>query len=616
MRSRIGMGLLSAAALLLQVALTRVFSIAQFYHFAFLVVSLALLGFGASGSLLAIFPRLRDRQLCAWYALGFALTTVLAYLFVNHQPFDSYSIAWDRRQVYLLAGNLLGLAVPFTFAGALIGLLLSQEAHNAGQIYSANLLGSAAGAALAPLVIATVGSERAILLCAVLGTGAALILADSQRWIAVGTALALLAGTTLLSAFPNQLEIQPSPYKQLSLFRLNPDANITATRQNAYSRLDIVESTTIHSAQGKSLTHIGGPPPQIGLLIDGDELLPVPDTSRASDALAYSLPASVAFSVRPQAETLILGSGGGMDPWVALVNGSRKITVVEPNQLVYEVLTVGLRNWYGLADDPRVHFQHEEIRTFAQRADQHYDLVQLSLTDAYRPITAGAFTLTESYPLTVEAFEAYLDLCGDDGLLVLNRWLQTSPSESLRALALIIEALGNRNALEHVVVFRSYNLATFIIKPTPFSPEETTALLQAIERLRYDLVLAPEMPPEMINQYARLESPVYHDLFLELAAAGDREAFYDDYDFRIAPPTDDQPFFFHFFKWRQTPEVIENLGRKWQPFGGSGYFVLLALLGFAAVAALLFVLIPIALRRRFRRALAGSGLQMSGRVLG
>src|SRR5690606_17565899 len=142
----IGMGLLSGAALLLQVTLTRFFSVAQFYHFAFLVVSLALLGFGASGSLLVIWPRLRGAAFHPWYALGFALTIVLAYLFANHLPFDSYSIAWDSHQVLLLAGNLLGLAVPFAFAGALIGSLLSAESAHADLIYGVNLLGSAGGA--------------------------------------------------------------------------------------------------------------------------------------------------------------------------------------------------------------------------------------------------------------------------------------------------------------------------------------------------------------------------------------------------------------------------------------------------------------------------------------
>src|SRR5574341_564023 len=138
-----GMGLLSGAALLLQVALTRVFSIAQFYHFAFLVVSLALLGFGASGSLLALWPRLRERAFHPWYALGFGVTALLAYLFVNYLPF-----------------NLLALAVPFVFVGALVGALLSTGASEAGRIYGANLLGSALGAVLPPAIIADRKSTR------------------------------------------------------------------------------------------------------------------------------------------------------------------------------------------------------------------------------------------------------------------------------------------------------------------------------------------------------------------------------------------------------------------------------------------------------------------------
>jgi len=177
----IGMGLLSAATLLLQVALTRVFSIAQFYHFAFLVVSLALLGFGASGSLLALAPRLRQSRLTPYYALGFAVTTLVAYFFINNWPFDSYSIAWDRRQVYLLIGNLLGLAVPFLFVGLLIAVLLSENTAEVGRVYGVNLFGSAAGAIFAPMLLTALGSERVVILCAALAGIAALFLGWPQK---------------------------------------------------------------------------------------------------------------------------------------------------------------------------------------------------------------------------------------------------------------------------------------------------------------------------------------------------------------------------------------------------------------------------------------------------
>ncbi len=77
------------------------------------------------------------------------------------------------------------------------------------------------------------------------------------------------------------------------------------------------------------------------------------------------------------------------------------------------------------------------------------------------------------------------------------------------------------------------------------------------------------MPPAMLNRYARLERPIDHELAVALATASDRPAFYAAYDFEISPPTDDRPFFFHFFRPEQTSEVLENLGRRWQPFGGS-----------------------------------------------
>ena len=614
MRSLFGMGLLSGAVLLLQVALTRVFSIAQFYHFAFLVVSLALLGFGASGSLLSIWPRLKSQKLYTWYALGFALVTLLAYLFINHQPFDSYSIAWDRSQTNLLIANLLGLTLPFVFAGLLIGAMLSDAVERAGQIYAANLLGSAAGAVSAPVALAVLGSERTILLCAVFGTSAAFVLTDQyDKQMIMG---GMVAGcVALFVVFPSQFEVRSSQYKRISHFQRNPDAEIVATTQNAYSRVDLIQSSTIHSAPGLSLTYFGDLPSQHGLLIDGDSMLTLSKAEQISEKLLQALPISIPYSIRPDANVLILGTGGGLEIHAGLINNANQVVAIEPNALIYDVLTDDLRDWVGIADIPQVTLLHEEIRSFVQKTDDQYDLIQLTLTDNYRPISSGAFTLTEDFTLTIEAFRGYLDRAGSDGLLVLNRWLQSPPSESLRILALIIEALRSENPSTQIVVFRSFQMATFIVKPTPFTLDELTTLLEAIEQMRFDLVLAPEMPAEMINRYAVLEEPIYHATFLELISTDDREAFYADYPFEITPPTDNQPFFFHFFRWEQTPDVIENLGRRWQPFGGSGYFVLLALLAFAIAAALIFILLPVGVRPRFRAAINNVGIRHSTRAL-
>jgi hypothetical protein len=304
-----------------------------------------------------------------------------------------------------------------------------------------------------------------------------------------------------------------------------------------------------------------------------------------------------------------------MSALAALANGAELVIVIEPNDLIYNVLTRDLRQWAGLADDPRIALVRDEIRSFVGSTNAHYDIVEIPLVDNYHPISSGAFTLTENYSLTVQAFQGYLSVLQENGLLIVSRWLQTPPSECVRTLGIIIEALEERDALRHIVAFRSFQQMTFVVKPTPYTASEIEQLLASVQDLRYDLVLAPEMPEVMINQYARLETDVYHEILLQLIQSSDRPGFYASYPFDVTPPTDERPFFFHFFRWEQTPNVIENLGRRWQPFGGSGYFVLLALLVFSLAAALLFVLSPILLRQRYRGALKSIGLGSAGRIL-
>ncbi len=622
MRTLSGIALISAIVLLFQVALTRLFSVAQFYHFVFLVVSLALLGFGASGSLLAAWPPLRQRRWQAVYALAFGPATVAAYVILNHWAFDSYAIAWDRSQLWRLIGNLLALAVPFTLAGALIGAVLSDPARSAGTVYGANMIGSAAGAAVAPILLDRVGDARVIMLCSVLAGSTALLLAsEAPQWragqvLAAVTAIVSLIGTI---APPDVMTIQPSPYKPLSFFQRNPDATLAPPRYNPYSRLDVVYSSTIHSAPGLSMTYFGDLPPEIGLLIDGDNLMPVPQASAITPAFAAAMPAAIALDQFPAAEAdvLVLGLGGGLDVQVALALGAATVTAVEPNSLIVEVMRGDLRAWAGLAGDPRVSIEHQELRTYARQTDRRFDVVQLALNDAYRPVTSGAFTLTENYVYTVEGFESYLDLLRDDGLLVITRWLQNPPSEDLRTLSLIIAALEHQGGdpARQIVAFRSFQTVTFLVKRSAFSPAELDRIVTQAGELAFDMVLPPDVPPESVNRFARLETPVYHDTYVALVTAHDRDAFYDNYDFQVDPPTDNHPFFFHFFKWRQTPEVLNNLGRTWQPFGGSGFFVLIALLIFAVLASITFIVLPIGLRQRFRAALRQSQRARSWRVV-
>lgn len=623
----VGITFISAATILLELALLRLFAVQQFYHFAFMAISLALLGAGASGSLLSLRGR---RYQPAGTCLAFAAATIGAYLIINYLPFDSFSIAWDRRQILYLAIYFLSAAAPFLFAGLLVGgeLMRAAELMRAGeenslqyqarpgshQVYGANLIGSALGSVIALPALAWFGGEGAVVLAALLGAVAGLLFSFLARQAAVHrpeAAIAVSAGLIVLTVLallrpPDFLAQRLSPYKTLPILSQALDARHILTEWDATARLDAIESSTIHIMPGLSLLAPAGPPPQIGLMLDGDSLMPVtglaPDSEQAR-LLADYLPNRLAYYLRPAGRTLVIEAGTGMDVLFALAAGTASVTAVEENGLVIDAVKEQFGEFSaGLYGDPRVTVVNRSGRVFARQLEQPaFDITIVALTDPHRPVTSGAYSLTEDYIHTVEGFRDYLATLDDDGLLVVTRWLQTPPSESGRTFATMAEALAAEGLepARHLIAYRTLRTMTILAGRLPFSAGEVDIVRDFLTRRGFDGVYYPGIKDEELNRYNILQEPVYHELFMRILL--EPEAVFDDYRFDIRPPTDDRPFFFHYFKWRQTPEILATLGLTWQPFGGSGYFVLVALLLLVSLASAVLIVGPLLLRRQNKK---------------
>jgi hypothetical protein len=600
-----GVAASSAAVIVFEIVLTRVFAVSQFYHFAFLTVSLALLGFGASGTALAVFPRLGRGGPRRWTLLALiqAVTTVGAYLVINRLPFDSFSIAWDRRQILYLALYYLALAVPFFFGGAVIGTLLAGWDQPAPlpshRVYGASLGGSGAGALLALGAMTRLDGEGVVLLAALCASVAATAFAAAAEprrwWVTTGAALSLVLAAGAV-AVPGALEVRLSPYKALSAVLRFPDTEVLSTEWNASSRVDLVRSDAIRSLPGLSYTYLGGPPPQDGVTFDGDDLSPIPRVDEAAADFVPYLLGSLPYALRPGAEALVLGPRGGLDVVVALASGAGSIVAVEPNELAVAAAASDRPDPYA---DPRVDVVVDEPRSYTERTDRTFDIVGLALTAPYRPVTSGAYSLAEEYSLTVEAFESYLERLRPGGILAVMRWLQTPPSEGARLLALAAESVRRAGAdpAEAVVALRGFSTLLVLVQPDGFSPADLEAVAGFAADRRFDLVAAPGLAAADANRFNLLPEDRYYPLAADLLAPTSPEALYDDYGFAIAPPTDDHPFFGHFFRWGQASVVLDTLGTSWQPYGGAGYFVLLLLLALAAVAALVLIALPLAVAR-------------------
>jgi hypothetical protein len=604
-------GILSAAMLAFELALTRLFAVVQFYHFAFMVISLALLGSGAAGSLLSVQPKLAKWP--ALWGTAFGLSVLASYAVLNLIPFDSYAIAWDRRQVLYLILSFAGPAVPFLFSGLVVGGLLTAHPRALHRIYAANLAGSAAGCALALPLLASVGGEGTLFLSAAAGLlagGAFLFPTLRERWrggdigfTAVGV-MCIGALVVLAVVRPAWAGLRLSPYKGLAQALLAPDARHTFSRWSIQARVDVVESSSIHQFPGLSQNVLmPHPPVQAGLMLDGNNAVAITalaPTDELARRLANHIPEAVVHVLRPDASSmLVLEPGGGWNVLMALADGARSVTVVEHNPVVVALLQGPYADFSGdLYHNPRVQVVVMEGRTFVRRVQQSYPIILIALSDPFYPVTSGAYSLSEDYRYTVEAISDYLSRLESDGVLVLTRWVQTPPVESLRMLATIEQALraqGVDRPADHIAALRSLRTITFVVSRQPLTGQEQDTIRSFAAERGYDLVWLPAIAPEEVNRYFRSPEPVDYLGFRDLLA--DPRGFVAGCTYDIRPATDDRPFFFHYFRWRQTPQVIAGLGRSWQPFGGSGYLVLVALLLLVIVLAVVMILAPLLVRR-------------------
>ncbi len=588
--------------LIFEIVLTRVFAITQFHHFAFVTVSLALLGFGASGSLLTAFGRIGRGGPTRWVQLAAvqSVGTVAAFGLVNRFPFDSFRIAVESKQVWLLAFNYLTVSVPFLCGGAVIGVLLAgwDQAHPvpSNQVYAFSLVGSGAGCVVALGALELLGGVGVVLLAGACAMASAFSFSLASERRSSGLSLVVAAAVVVLGVGslrpPRFLDLELSEFKGLSAALRFPGAEVISTRWNAGSRVDHVVSDGIRSLPALSFTYAGNLPPQQGVTFDGDDLSPIPlvdpDEADFADHMLLSLP----FKLRPGGEVAVLEPRGGLDVLIGLAAGAGAVTAVEPNELAIRAVGQSSGELYG---DPRVEVIVEEPRVYIERTERRFDVIDVALVTPYRPVASGAYSLAEEYLLTEEALAAYVERLRPDGILTLMRWVQQPPSEEIRTLALAAESMRRSGAdpSSSVVALRSYGNILVMAKPSGFDDDEVALIRSFAEELRFDLVALPGLEPAETNRYNILPVDEYHQLAAALLTTSDPSVVYADHAFDITPPTDDKPYFSHFFKWSQRADVLDSFGRSWQPFGGAGYFVVLAVLVITTLAGLALIVGPL-----------------------
>ena len=582
----------------------RALSIVQWHHFAYMIISLALLGYGASGTFIALFkPQLEARFEAAFStcALLFSISMVLCFALGQRVPFNALEMVWDSRQFAYLSLLYLVFFVPFFFAACCIGLAFTCRRLDINLIYFFDLLGAGLGAVLVIGLLFVLITQNALLMLMTLPLIASLLMgipstARKPLMLAQVMWLALL-----ISGIPqNHLGLRVSDYKGLSQALQVIDSRVLSVASSPLGLLTVVESPTVpvRHAPGLSFATRHIPSPQLAVFTDADGMSAITRFDGDLDPLGFlgDITAALPYTLLEQPEVLVLGAGGGGDVLLALYHEANSVDAVELNPQMTELVRETYAEFAGFVyDDPRVTVHTREARGFVAQSNAQYDLVHIGLLDSFGASGAGVQSLNESYIYTVEAINEYLGITAPGGLLAITRWLKLPPRDSLKLVATVIDALkltGVSEPGQQLALIRSWNTSTLLVKNGPFTVVDVALIREFARSRSFDTAWFPGIHASDVNHFNRLDTPYLFDG--TTALLGERAADYiARYKFYIQPATDNRPYYFHFFKWATLPEVFAL--RK---LGGAGliewgYLVLIATLLQAIIAGLVLILLPL-----------------------
>ncbi len=573
-KTYVGVFLVALATLVLEILLTRITSVVAWYHLAFFVISLAMLGMTAGAVIVfvrptaftdALVPR-RATQAC----LALAATAPLAVgvaLLIPLSPITS-----TEGFVAMLAYGG-ALAVPFTISGVVLTLVLTRAGLPPGRVYGVDLVGAAVGCGLVIPLLDVLDAPSAVLVASALAALAALAFASARdddsaprhRKAAVGLAIGLL-GLAVVNASMDAPPLRARTVKGEE----EPPGKYLFSGWNTYSRVTVGKTETLLPAMWSPgrLTPLPvlEPLPQRGILIDGAAgtvmaaLDRVPDDGRPGSPVDHEYlgwdVTSFAHHLRPTGPAAVIGVGGGRDVLEATRVGHSPVLGLELNELIVALHEGPMREFSGIADLPGVELVHDEARAYMARDRRRYDVITMSLIDTWASTGAGAYALSENGLYTVEGWQIFMRRLTPTGFFTVSRWYKAnSPGETARMLALAMEtlwSLGIEQPSQHIMMLQNLSIATILVSPSPLPPADVKRMYKEAAKRGFNVLLAPGRVPR---------SP----MLKELAEITDRAQMWDwtrRQTFDLTPPTDARPFFFNMIKpstWLSTPDEVDEL---------------------------------------------------------
>lgn len=561
------LALIGASAIAYEFLLSRLLSIIQWPHVAFMILSLALLGKGVASAVLSLTQRRMIPNFNTAYltCLGsFGVSSVACFIAAEQIPFDIQDALTTLHQPLRLLIISAVLAIPFGFAAGAVMLTLTSFYAQLARAQAAFSIGAGFGVLVILGLLYLVVPENALRALGALAFAAAAIawweLRIEPRF---GTAIFALLGLALILLPGQWTELQVAQGKSLPQGLAVGGANQVSEYSSPLGTVSVVENSLApwSYAPGLSLRSPHEPPEQVGVFTDGDALTVITRPAKTSvemDYLDYTTSA-LPYHLRELQHVLVLGAGGGSDVLQARFHHVPLIDAVEINPQITNLVrgTYGEYSGY-LYDAPEVKLHIAEPRGFVRRSTERYDLIQLSLSDPTANATSGLFALSENYTYTVDAIRDYLAHLEPGGFLAITRWVNLPPRDTLKLFVTAATALERNSILapgEQIFLIRSWQTATLVVKNGPFTTYEIASMQEFCRKRGFDLGYYEGMKEEQTNLFNVTDRAYFFNGTRSLLSEK-RGAFLDRYKYHLYPASDDRPYFFHFFKWKNLSELI------------------------------------------------------------
>ncbi len=539
-----GIFLIAESTLLLEIALTKIFSIMHFHYFAFFIVSTALFGYGFSGVFLTVSKRIQEARKDRILYLSsflFALTTLISFRLILQVPLRIPDLLSVSQMLYLGTVYLL-LGIPFFFSGLVIGVLLTSYHEQINRLYFADLIGAGIGCFSIVILIPFVGGSGTILVAAIIAFLSAVIFANSWKTRMMALLIAIISA--FLIPYSEQLFPSVKHSEKRHFQESIEHGKLLYTGWSPASRIDVVSLN-----ENRMVIWIDGGTNQSFM----GRLQPKDTQTAPGEFVWKTVEIPYAFVKNPN--VMIIGSGGGIELQSAVNYHPKFITAVELDPLIVQIVLGRFSNYIGdIYKRPDVSLVNEEGRSFIRRSNEKYDIIQQKANSHPMAIASGALNLSETYLLTKEAFNEYLDHLAPNGFLTIGR------HGGIRLLNLGREVLLDRGIKDYwkrmVLIGERGFAQVFLMKNGIFTDEELTYIENYCVYQKQRLLYSPRRRETSNNVFTQLMRDKEHDNVIRQAP------------FELEAPSDDKPFMEHFYRLRSlfSKEMRE---RAVEPFWAS-----------------------------------------------